>query len=86
MTELYLNGEHFDDEESFLAALNESQDRVIDQENKIKEEYDVSSNTASAIFYLRSRSRWTLEKENELVERDHANNPIPLGAVLAGKF
>lgn len=85
MTELWFNGMQVSEEE-FNQMLNDSQEFMIEEEKKIKEKFHVSDDTASAILYLRSRSRWTLEKETELIERDHAGNPISLGAVLSGEF
>lgn len=84
-TELWINGVQVTDEE-FMQALDESQERMIEVENNIREAFGVSPDTASAIFYLRGRSRWTEEKEQELIDRDKAGNPISLGDVLSGEF
>lgn len=85
MTEFSFNGQSMDKDE-FIQALNESQEYMIAEEDRIKEEFGVSENTASAILYLRSRSRWTQEKEDELIDRDLAGMPISLGRVLRGEF
>ena len=85
MTELYFNGKRVSEEE-FEQMLNDSHEYMVEREKEIKKKFGVSENTASAILYLRSRSRWTLEKEAELIKRDKAGNPISLGAVLAGEF
>lgn len=85
MTEFVFDGVELD-REAFLGALAEAQDHMIDAEKEIRINYGVSRNTASAIFYLRGRSRWTLEKEQELVDRDHAGDPISLGMVLSGEY
>lgn len=85
MTEFVFNGVSMTEEE-FNQALNDSQDFMIKEEKRIQEEYGVTENTASAILYLRGRSRWTLKKENKLITRDKAGNPIPLGKVLSGEF
>jgi hypothetical protein len=85
MTEFVFNGVELD-EEAFLGALAEAQEYMRDAEKQIRLDYGVSRNTASAIFYLRGRSRWTLKKEHELVDRDRAGDPIPLGKVLSGEF
>lgn len=52
----------------------------------VAKELGVSDDTASAIVYLRSRSRYTEYKEDLLIERDRAGDPIPLGRVLSGEF
>lgn len=83
--ELYFNGQQVTEQELF-DALDESQEFMISEEKKIADMYGVSDDTASAIFYLRTRSRWTSEKENELVDRDKRGNPISLGVVLSGEF
>lgn len=86
MTEFFVNGEQVENEEEFVRAVNAAQEIMIEQEKIIAETHGVSANTASAIFYLRTRSRWTLDKERELIDRDHAGNPISLGVVLSGEF
>lgn len=86
MTEFFVNGEQMEDDEAFNRALDEAQDRMIEAEKLIQNQFSVSEETASAIFYLRTRSRWTPEKEIELIERDHTGRPIPLGQVLSGEF
>lgn len=86
MTDFFINGEQVEDEAAFVKALDEAQEYMITQEKEIREKFDVSDDTASAILYLRGRSRWTPEKELELIERDKAGDPISLGAVLSGDF
>lgn len=84
-TEFYFNGEKMSEEE-LIEALKESENYMIAEEARIQAEFGVSNNTASAILYLRSRSRWTDEKERELINRDLNGYPIPLGKVLSGEF
>lgn len=86
MTEFFINGTKIENEEEFLEMLDKSQEYMIEQEKNIAETFQVSPDTASAIFYLRTRSRWTEAKEMELVNRDHEGNPISLGVVLSGEF
>jgi hypothetical protein len=83
--ELYFNGERVSEPELY-SALDEVQEYMIDEEQKVAEKFGVSTSTASAIVYLRTRSRWTSEKEKELVDRDKAGNPFELGLVLSGVF
>lgn len=85
MTEFSFNGVEMD-QESFMEALDLAQESMMESESAIRQQYGVSGQTASAIFYLRGRSRWSEEKEKELVDRDRAGNPISLGAVLSGEF
>jgi hypothetical protein len=86
MTEFFIDGEKVENKEAFVRALNVAQEVMVEQEKNIAETFEVSPDTASAIFYLRTRSRWTWDKERELIDRDHAGDPISLGAVLSGEF
>lgn len=83
--EIILDGKMVTEKE-LAELLNELQERRIDAEEKIREEFGVSHETASAIFYLRTRSRWTQGKELELINRDRAGEPVSLGTVLSGDF
>jgi hypothetical protein len=85
MIDFFFNGEEMS-RDDLVEALNRSQQYMLDAEEEIKERYGVSDDTASAIAYLRTRSRWTEEKEKELVTRDKIGFPISLGAVLSGDF
>ena len=87
MTTFSFNGVELS-EEDFRKVLDESQEYMRGEERRLQKEYGITLNTASAIMYLRGRgrSRWTPEKEIELIEHDHAKNPISLGAVLSGEF
>lgn len=73
-------------EEEMDEMLSRSQDFLKEEEERIQKEFEISLNTAAAVLYLRGRSRWTKEKEQELIDRDHEGNPISLGKVLAGEF
>jgi hypothetical protein len=46
----------------------------------------VSTAVALGICYLRSRSRWTQEKEDEIIRRAKEGNPIDGGDILSGEF
>lgn len=85
MTEFQFNGVKVTEEE-MIELMQQSQDYMVQQEAEIRKAYGVSDETASAILYLRGRSRYTEEKEAELVRRDIEGNPIPLGKVLRGEF
>ena len=66
--------------------MSDWQDSMYQEQEEIASEFGVSHTTASAIQYLRTRSRWTQEKEDELISRDKTSNPISLGDVLTGEF
>lgn len=85
MTELWINGKNVTEEE-FMKELEKAQEYMTGEEKRIVEDFGVTPQTASAIFYLRTRSRWTVDKELELIERDKAGDPISLGTVLSGEF
>jgi hypothetical protein len=86
MTEFYINSQKIDDPDEFLRIMNEMQEEIVAEIDRVQQEFDVRDDTANAIVYLRSRSRWTHSKELELIERDHAGCPIPLNRVLSGEF
>jgi hypothetical protein len=73
-------------EKEMHRRLKESQEMMLQAEREIVRRFGVSDNTASAVVYLRTRSRWSVEKELELIEKDRAGNPIALGTVLSGEF
>jgi hypothetical protein len=84
-TEFVFNGVTVS-EEGFMHMLDESQQMMAATQREIAENFNVSDQTAGAIMYLRTRSRWTLAKEQELIERDHTGNPISMNVVLSGDF
>lgn len=84
-TEFVFNGVKVTEEE-FQTLLKESAQAMAVQEEALVKAYGISEETAGAIVYLRSRSRWTEAKEQELIERDKAGNPIALAVVLRGEF
>ena len=63
--------------DKFQDAMNEIQDAYVVEQKRIAEEFDVSMVCAVNIWYLRTRSRWTEELENELIRRDTADEPAP---------
>ena len=44
---------------------------------EIAAEHGISEHAAACIWYLRTRSRWSLEGEEELVRMDKAGEPMP---------
>lgn len=85
MTEWFFNGQRISLEE-FDRLIAEVAQALAIEEGEVMEELGVSRDTAGAIVYLRSRSRWTREKEAELIWRDRAGEPIPISDVLSGEF
>lgn len=83
--ELFYNGRKVSADE-MQRLMDASADFVEQAERDVMADYGVSDSTAAAIVYLRTRSRHTPAKEQELVDRDKAGNPIPLGEVLSGDF
>lgn len=82
----FVNGIQMQDEREFTDALDMMHETLAMDQAALQENLEVSEETASAIQYLRSRSRWTPEKELELIVRDRQGDPIPLGYVLSGEF
>lgn len=85
MTEFFFNGQKVSEEE-MQSLMEEAQGMIEASEREFAERFGVSLDTAAAAIYLRSRSRWSVEKELELIERDRAGDPIPLSDVLSGEF
>lgn len=84
--EFFVNGIRMQDEREFTDALDMMHETLTLDQAGIQEKLGVSEETASAIQYLRTRSRWTPEKELHLIVRDKQGDPIPLGYVLSGEF
>lgn len=83
--EIYYNGVKVTAEEA--NKLWEDTAKMIELERDATvRAFNVSEETAAAIVYLRGRSRWTEAKEQELIDRDHAGNPIDPNTVLSGEF
>lgn len=79
------NGKEVTEEE--WRALEEGyQQAMLNEESTVKDQYQVNDETAASIVYLRSRSRWSPEKEAELVQRYRQGSPISLADVLTGEF
>lgn len=84
-TKFIFNGKEVTEDE--WRALEEGyQQAMLNEENTVKDQYQVNDETAASIVYLRSRSRWSPEKEAELVDRYREGRPIPLADVLSGEF
>lgn len=85
MNEFNFNGVEVN-EEQFIALCESAESAINWELEEIHDRYGVSDETANAIVYLRGRSRWTIEKEQELVQRDLTGNAIPMNQVLSGDF
>lgn len=82
---LELSGDATQEEkDAFNKAMDAQQEAMFDDQKNISNMLKVSLHTAGLIQYLRSRSRWTQEKEDELVRLDQAGEELP--NVLAGEF
>lgn len=61
--------------------LNKTMDRIhkemLKEVNSLAQEKSISLDTASDILYLRSRSRWSQEKEDYLIALDKAGLKTP---------
>ena len=86
MPEYWIDGRRVEKEDALADALTEAQEYMISKEFELVDTLGVTLDTASAILYLRSRSRWTPEKEQELIDRDLSGDPISLGKILGGVF
>ena len=65
-------------------AMAEHQDNVQLYIEKLAKELGVSIHCAGCVHYLRGRSRWTQEKEDQLIQLDKEGKELP--NVLAGEL
>lgn len=70
-----------DNYEELQKLLIDYQDSMIEYEKKLAQELNCSDWAAQDIIYLRSRSRWSQELENEILRLDKEGKHPP---VLAG--
>lgn len=81
-----LNPAEMDDAgwERFNNLMAEIQDGMVKYQHEIAEELNISEACAEYVQYLRTRSRWTQEKEDQPIKMDQAGETLP--NVLAGDF
>lgn len=60
----------------FQAFLDKNAQAQCEYEEKIAKELNVSIECACDIAYLRTRSRWTQEKENKLIQSHKEGKPL----------
>jgi hypothetical protein len=70
--------------EKFQDVMDVWVEAEVEYEEKVMKDLGISHKAASAICYLRTRSRWTQEKEDYLVKLDKEGKELP--NVLAGDF
>lgn len=68
----------------FNRTMDLWQDAMVQDQKNIAKAFDISLSDAGLIQYLRTRSRWTQEKEDELIRLAKAGEELP--NVLAGEF
>lgn len=68
----------------FQTMMDAWQDAMIEETGKVARELEVSENCASSVIYLRTRSRWTQEKEDQLIQWDREGTELP--NVFSGEF
>lgn len=72
------------DMEKVSDFMNEVQDGYAREITRISKELGIPEGSAGDIWYLRTRSRWTQEKEDQLIKLAKEGKPLP--NVLAGEF
>ena len=55
--------------------MNKVQDETVKYVSDLSEELGVSEHCAGDVYYLRTRSRWSQELENELIELHQKKSP-----------
>lgn len=61
----------------FQEAYNAAMDKMQEDMDREAKELGVSSKAIGLIFYLRSRARWTQERENEIIRMDKNGEKLP---------
>lgn len=75
-----MSGDDLNDEEkmdSFQDAMDAYYEEMEKYTKSLAEELGVSVSCASSVEYLRTRSRWTQELEDNLIEMDKKGLPMP---------
>ena len=75
-----INNEQSNDEnfwKEFQSAMDEYYESLQEETKQISESLGVSMGCASDIQYLRTRSRWSQELENNLIDMDKKGLPLP---------
>lgn len=70
--------------EEFQKAMDEYHDEMVQEISEEANKLGIAFLDMSTIWYLRSRSRWTQEKEDHLIKLAQEGKPLP--NVLAGEF
>jgi lysophospholipase L1-like esterase len=70
--------------EEFQKAMDDYHDEMNRQISEEAHRLGIAFLDMSTIWYLRSRSRWTQEKEDHLIKLAQDGKPLP--NVLAGEF
>ena len=73
-----------EEKDAFNKVMDAWQEAMLEDQKNIAKLLNVTLYTAGLIQYLRTRSRWTEEKEAELVRLDQAGETMP--NVLAGEL
>ena len=84
VTEFFINGEKMGSEEEFASVIQKMDEEAAERTAELRDGLRCSQECAEKISYLRSRSRWTLEKELHLLQLDSAGEPLP--DVYSGEF
>jgi len=74
------------DMNSFNEIMNMWQDSMVAGIKALAEELDITESVAGDIMYLRSRSRWTQELEDQIIAAFRSGNPIDSGLILSGEW
>lgn len=63
------------DFDNLTELMAKVQDEMVKYVNKLATELNVSESCAADVYYLRSRSRWTQELEDKLIELHRKGTP-----------
>ncbi len=63
--------------EAFQEVMDAHHDEMLKHYDEVATELGISSDYSIVVVYLRGRSRWTQELEDELIRMSKAGEPVP---------
>ena len=72
--------------EEFQELMDEYHDEITDYIHNLSIKLGVSEGVARDIWYLRTRSRWTQDLENQIIAAAKAGNPINSIKICNGEW
>lgn len=75
-----------EDWDKFNEIANAWQDATVEYEKQLAKKLGVSETCVGMICYIRTRSRYTPEMEQRLIDMDKKGEAIPVNDILSGEW